>query len=290
MVTTEQHRRRSDRIMLALPLQVTGADLNGAHFSVNAETALISRYGGTIAIARKLAPDQELTIRNTLRNREGVVRVVGQVRTQGEKIIYGVTFVYANSNLWGINFPPLDGTEVAVVRRLMECLACKSRELVYLDEVETLVLEANSALARHCKRCELLTIWREASHDFNEEPEQLPSRHDKLPDSFRIPSPPASPAPPRDKDERKRQRLPMKMTVCVRFVGFADEVTSTTDVSRGGFSFSSKKFYAIGSRVETCVPFTPGGANIFVPGEIRHSKAASDGKTFRYGVKYLDPR
>lgn len=287
---TEQHRRRSDRIMLALPLQVIGVDLDGAHFSVSAETVLVSRYGGTIAIARKLAPDQDLTIRNTLRNREGIVRVVGQVAHQGENITYGIKFADANSNLWGINFPPLDGTEPAVVRKLMECLACKSREVTYLDEVETLVLEANAALARHCKRCGLLTIWKEAAYEFNEEPEQLPARHGTLPDSFRIPPPPPPPPSPRDKDERKRQRLSMKMTLCVRYAGFEDEVTTTADVSRGGFSFSSKKFYAIGSRVQTCVPFTKGGANIFVPGEIRHSKTLADGKTFRYGVKYLDPR
>lgn len=268
--------RRSDRVVIELPIVVTGTDCMGDMFLEQSSTMVVGRHGAKIALTRKLAPDQEINIRCHATGRESDVRVVGQIGTSPEgTFYYGVALLDPDIDLWGIEFPSAEEAEGAVGRVLLECVRCHTRELVYLYEFEAEVLEANRSVSRYCRKCTDATVWREVTLPAGEE---LPA--EAVPERF---------APPlkRTKNDRKHVRLDLKVNVCIRDPMYGEEVVVTENVSRGGFRFRSKKHYAEGWLIEAALPYTPGGPNIFAPARIMYTEELGTGGESVYGVAYV---
>ncbi len=183
--------RRSDRVCLTLLLEASGRDAEGKEFVEPARTMLISRHGGVIVLKRNLATGQEVHLRRTLpeeAHRSAITRVIRNVGSQtgahtgtqssgaaggaaqaasgltgGQ--MYSVECVDPNADLWGVEFPALEGSQEFVARMLLECSFCGSREVVYLNEFELGGFEKNRGTARHCKVCDVPTIWTQAPHE-----------------------------------------------------------------------------------------------------------------------------
>lgn len=273
-------QRRSDRIHLAVPIHVTGTDVNGEVFAEEAETRVLTRHGATVVLKRMLAPQQEIVIRHLPAGEEAEFRVVGQIGGRSEGYVYGVTLVDPTIDFWRINFPPLTESAKAAGRVLLQCGGCGERQVVYLDELEAEVFGMNRNISWPCQRCRETTLWAEAHHE-------APSKRD----SGRAQTRPERKAPPahsrpRTQNERKHARVRTKLTACVRQAGLADEVVHTENVSRGGFRFKSRRRYLEGSEVQVAVPYAPESANIFVPARVAYAvEKPSEGLT-EYAVAY----
>jgi hypothetical protein len=271
--------RRSDRLPLNLPVQVSGSDSFGQFFMEEGRTDLVSRHGAKILISQALVPEQEILVRCLKTGLESEARVVGQVGKSSAGYFYGIEFLEANLNVWGIEFPPLNESENAVARVLLECGHCHSQELVYLDELEAEVFETNKSLSRLCKRCNDTALWKQAASN--------PSSHVIAHTSEGDSAPKTSAALTRTQNERKDIRVTLKMVACIRGMQCGEEVVTTENVSRGGIRFKSAKFYAPGSSVEVAVPFAHGTSNIFALAQISNAEfLPSEGLTL-YGVAYV---
>jgi hypothetical protein len=271
--------RRSDRVSLAIPVEVMGNDLSGEFFKQEGRTLIVSRHGAAIVVNRKLVPHQEITIRCLPTKQEADAQVVGQVGGQEGSYIYGMAFLDPTVNIWNIHFPPKAEGEQAAGRLLLECGGCHTREVAYLHELEVEVYEANKSLSRSCKTCRDYTIWKESAYEAppeREAPTPLPEAAGR----------PAAPAP-RTQNERKHVRLGVKLQACVRHAGFEDEIVATENVSRGGMCFKSHKIYLEGSRIDVAIPYSPYGANIFVPARIMRVQEITGENMKLYGVMYL---
>lgn len=154
-----QNQRRSDRVIIRVPVRRSAVDATGEKFSEEGHTLTINRHGATIALNRKLSPGLRLTIRSVTNEKESSALVMGQMGGQSNVRIYGIALLEPNPNLWGIQFPPLPESEEGLAKVLMECSACKAREVVYLDELETDVFEGNQNLPRSCSQCGTWTLW-----------------------------------------------------------------------------------------------------------------------------------
>src|SRR3979409_189494 len=129
-----------------MPIEVHGTEITGQDFAELTQTHLLSRHGAALVLSRKLAPMQQITIRNIGTSMEASARIIGQMGGQHEAYIYGVALMDSKVNLWGINFPPLTEADRALFRLLLECNVCLEREIVYLDELESEVFEANQQI------------------------------------------------------------------------------------------------------------------------------------------------
>jgi PilZ domain len=271
-----QDARRSDRVPVELPIVVAGTDAMGAGFLEQTRTVMVGRHGAKILSTRMLVPDQEINVRCLKTARESDARVVGQLGSEGSSHFYGVELLDNDPDLWGIEFPSTSESESAVGRVLLECVRCHSQELAYLDEFEVEVLEANQSLSRHCRRCTDTSVWKKSTAREGAEP-------------------PAQPPPPhavektirRSRNDRKHVRLDLKVEVCIHHPQLGEEVTTTVNVSRGGFRFRSSKGYGEGWVVEAALPFSKGGANIFTPARIVYVGESPGEKAYVYGVMYL---
>jgi hypothetical protein len=277
----KKHPRRSDRVSIAMPIQVSGTEITGQDFMETTRTHLLSRHGAALVLSRKLAPMQQITIRNLATGAEGTAKVIGQMGGQTDAYIYGVSLLDKSINFWKINFPELSESEQAVFRLLLECNACEERELIYLGELESEVFEVNRHITRHCKRCGDATVWQLAPH----EPAAAPQENPEEPKTSRVRT---HPGMPRNKNDRKHVRVQMKMTACVRQPGFpGEEHAEVVNISRGGLSFLSAHTYFQGSILEVAAPYATGSANVFVPSRVVRIQKLEDKKTTRYGVAYI---
>jgi len=271
--------RRSDRIAIELPIVVTGSDAMGSGFLEQGITAVIGRHGAKILLQRKLAPHQEINVRCLNTSKESDARIIGQVGgTLDGFFYYGVELLDSDTNIWDIEFPPVDESEVAVGRVLLECIRCHSRELVYLHEIEAEVFEVNRSLSRSCRKCADLSVWRDTHLRADEELPQAAPEPTVMP-----PSPP----PKRTRNDRKHLRLDLKVEVCIRYPQYGEEVAQTVNVSRGGFRFKSKKHYREGWVIEAALPYQRGGANIFAAARIVYAGEAPSERVNVYGVAYI---
>jgi len=276
-----ENQRRSDRVNIKVPVRISAMDATGQKFSAHGHTLTISRNGATIALDRKLTPGLSLTISPDTSNRESSAIVMGQIGGQSGVHVYGIAVLEPNVNLWGIQFPPLAESEEGLVKLLLECSACKAREVVYLNELETDVFEGNHNLPRSCSQCATWTLWVQTSvelagGDSGIKSKTMPESSITLVDSA--------------KNKRKHVRVHVKMKACIRHPGFEDEIVEVKDVSRGGLSFLSSKGYIEGSRIEVAVPYSGGKANIFVAARINRAQQLPGKELTKYGVQYIRSR
>jgi len=289
---TLERLRRSDRISISIPVEIFGADFTGEHFVEQCKTVIVSRHGATIIVSRKLAPDLELILKRRGTMKEALVRVIGQIGGQHEGYVYGVALMDNNINLWNIYFPILDESQSAVGRALLECGHCKNREIVYMNEVEAEVYEANLALQRNCGACGNSAVWKSVPGELVEEANvPVPSEAaapstTEAADPGAAPPAPAEPPPP-VMSRRKDLRIKSNMPACIRQPGFDEEVVACDDISRGGLAFRSTKRYFLGSRIEVANPYAAGAANIFVPARIVFTQELPKEGMYKYGVSYL---
>jgi hypothetical protein len=262
--------RRSDRISLEIPIQVSGSDGEARSFVDDTHTVLVSRHGAKILRWRKLVPEQEITVGCPGTGKEATAKVVGQLGEEGGKYAYGIAFLDAEVNPWDIEFPPLAESEQAVGRALLECLSCHAREITYLDDMEAESLETNGRLSRACKRCGTC-LWKVSS--------------DQVSAPERPPTEPMAPSVP--EAHSAKTHLGLRLKACLRHPQFGDEVVATETVSRAGFTFKSAKNYEATMPLQVAVPFLPGGANIFAPIQIERAEFLPAERVTRYAVSYI---
>ncbi len=270
-------KRRSDRISVQLPIIISGTDVMGKDFVESARTVLIARYGAKILCQRKLSPQLEIVIHCLMTSEDAHARVVGQVRESAEGIYYGVELLDQDIDLWGVEFPPVELSESAIGRVLVECTPCHRRELAYLNEFEAEVLERSRSLWRHCRRCRETSLWKET---WLRPDEELPKEEEVAAQN------PTPPPPKRTSDDRKHTRLDLQMEALIRDPQGWEEAVVSENISRGGLRFKSKKHYAEDWTIEVALPYSRGGANIFCAAKIKHiGKVEEEGQTI-YGVAY----
>lgn len=280
MATTAS--RRSERVCLTLLLEVSGSDPDGKPFVAGAHTLLISRHAGVIVANHVFRADQLVHVRRTAKHeshREGMARVIGQFGRQGDKFLYGIECVDDNVDLWGVEFPPLEKSEEAVARMLLECTYCHDREVLYLNPMQLESFETNHGLARHCKTCDTPSMWGPASHEDPKSAAHAAAMRgfgDRTVSGFAGAN-----------EQRAAVRLKTQLTACVRQPDTDDELAVCEELSSEGLSFRSKRRYVESSQIAIAVPYADATANIFIPARVVRVEAIPSAGLFRHGTEYI---
>jgi len=162
-------RRRSERIRKQVAVLLIGTDAQGKSFMEETGTVLLSRHGASLISAHKLAIQQELLIVQRERDSETPVRVVTRLDASGNSYTYGVAFLEADIDFWGINFALSPEAATSDLCPILECGVCGTRESAGSGELETGMYECRGGVLRYCRRCGSPTSWKLA---LTEIPEQ----------------------------------------------------------------------------------------------------------------------
>lgn len=274
-------KRRSDRLMLTIPLLVQGVDAKGRTFKDEARTISLNRHGARVQVARPLRAGQTLMLTNLVGRRETEFRVVGPVAPiteQGGE--WGVECLDPTENIWGIQFPPVSEEEGRGSKALLECRQCHAVALLRLSLVEVEVLETSGLLTQACTSCELATPWGYAEKQvaMSGPPEEAAMVAEAQAE--------ARAAARGGIDQRKYRRVSLQLPLMVRDYYGGVEMSKTENVSKGGFCFVSERDYHIGEGVLVVCPHNPSAQNIEVRARIVRQRPVEGTKRKVYGVRY----
>ena len=273
--------RRSDRVSIAVPIQVFGTEFTGEAFMEQTQTQLLSRHGAALVLSRKLVPQQQIVVRNMITRREAAAQIVGLIGGEPDAYIYGVSFLDPTLKLWDVNFLPLSAEDEASFRLVLQCQVCANLEQVLLKEFETDVFDANRDLTRDCRRCGEPTRWQVAAQEvLAERPRNGNARR------ARASSPYAN--DPVSQNERKGPPEKLNISACVRQPGFdGQEIVEVEKVSPDGLSFLSARSYYSGSILDVAAPYKLEAANVFVRSRLIRIQDMPGTVRKRYDVGYL---
>lgn len=238
MGTTQ--KRRSDRLMLTIPLLARGIDAGGKGFETSAHTITLSQNGAQVHIPYPLRSGQTIHLINLAAHCEADFRVVESVPPSvedgGE---YGVECLEPNKNIWRILFFAPEEGEAAEAKALLECRICRTLALTKLSVGEVQLLRTAGVAAKRCHTCNASTPWKYA--------EISPAEQ-----GIGWGSMVAGPA-----QQRRHRRICMQLPIGVRDRHNGVEFTRTENVSRGGFCFTSKRKYQAGQNVVVALASDP---------------------------------
>ena len=101
-------RRRSKRVLLSIPIDVTGTATNGVEFKENTRTLVVNAHGALIALTAQVKAGQVLTVVNRATNQVSQCRVIYLGNAQADKVQMGIEFVKPTPYFWQLDFPPDD--------------------------------------------------------------------------------------------------------------------------------------------------------------------------------------
>jgi len=269
--------RRSERVLLRIPIRVVGNDTHGNAFDETTYTLVVNRSGALIAVAHLL--HQGAVIKITNLNTQiscsfvVVMRAAGSLSGTPE---WGVKCREPEMGIWGVHFPERseEPAEADLTHVLLECRECSSREMAALTAEEYRRLEAQSRLPRPCPRCGVIKDWKFVVTEIG-----LGGISPSLP----VPS--ASGLTPRHEADRPRdQTLAVKLPLEIRRPDGSEESTKTENISESSLCFACDLEMQIGDRVYVSVGLDPPAEKRDIPAcIIWRSPAQGKGRAF-YGA------
>jgi hypothetical protein len=107
-LTLDPGRRRSMRVLLSVPIQVTGKTVEQQDFLEDTRTLVVNAHGALISLAAKVTAGQQITLANRSTRKSSDCRVVYLGNPSSGKIQMGIEFVKPCPSFWQIDFPPDD--------------------------------------------------------------------------------------------------------------------------------------------------------------------------------------
>jgi hypothetical protein len=104
------NRRRSQRVLMSIPVRVSGKTDVGLHFEEETQTVAISAHGALILVSTQVHRGQRLTLSN-VQTKAALECVVAHIaKYQSSQTQVGVEFMLPNPIFWHVAFPPKDWT------------------------------------------------------------------------------------------------------------------------------------------------------------------------------------
>jgi PilZ domain-containing protein len=272
--------RRSERVLLKIPIQVKGKGTDGKPFQEKTFTLVINRHGARVTMKSNPRPNDQITVTNLYNNSSCPFRVVGRTgQSLGQGPEWGVECLEPDRDFWGIYFPEKKGAadEVELIDALLECAKCGSRELAQMEREQYQALTAQSSIRRPCPKCKKETDWK---FSFVE---------DELGELFEANSPPepvaTEPAVGAKTERRKAKRLTLKVPLRVRLENGREEITRTENYSKTGACFISKLDMKPNQRLFLTVGYAAGSNEIESRARVVWRRSVEGTQQHVYGVE-----
>jgi hypothetical protein len=106
--TPDPGRRRSMRVLLSVPILVTGKTVDNKDFREETRTLVVNAHGALISLAAGVASGQRFTVHNKATEQSIECKIVYLGNPQAGKTQMGIEFVKPLASFWQIDFPPDD--------------------------------------------------------------------------------------------------------------------------------------------------------------------------------------
>jgi len=271
-------QRRSERVLLRIPIRVEGKDTQGDPFDELSYTLVVNQAGGLIVASHLMLPGAVIKITN-LNNQ---VSCFFQVVMRAAKSLsgtpeWGVKCLDPEVEIWGVHFPPKteEPAQEGLIHVLLECRECNYREMTALTVEQYRRLVSYSSLPRPCPKCDFPRDWTFAVVENGPE---KPS-----------PTLPATSiselAAQRELSQRQEKRLGVKLPVGIRLQDGSEETSTTENISKTGLCFACNLELQVGDRLYVRVGLDSPEEQRDIPARIMWRRPSKEtGRAF-YGAK-----
>lgn len=275
-----EKKRRSERVLLRIPIEVAGTDAGGKPFKEKSFTLFLNRNGARIGLQAPVQPGDRISITNLQNNMKCPFRVVERTgKSLGEGPEWGVECLEPELNFWGIMFPAKSAAPVAenLIDALLECSGCKARELAKLTMEDYRQLTYRSSINRACERCGASTDWGFGFADAGQED-----------DLFPIKNAPTAAEDAEGAERRRAKRLTVKLPVRIRLQSGREESARTENISKTGISFMSEAEIKEGEPIRLAVGAAAEKGELNLKGTVVWKRQMEGFQHFLYGVSLIE--
>lgn len=103
---TDPKQRRSQRLLLRIPVLVRGLKAGEEPFQEESHTMVVNAHGALLLLAAEVRTGQELVLKNRTTQDEQTCKVVYLGPADSGKVQVGVEFTQPAPNFWRVSFPP----------------------------------------------------------------------------------------------------------------------------------------------------------------------------------------
>jgi len=280
MNTDTSDRRRSDRLLMTIPLRVEWLDAEGHAVEQAARAISLNRYGARIRMPKALDCGQAVRLMSPIGHFRADFKVVDHISpAEGEDHEYGVECLNDNENFWAIEFPDSNRVDAEDAHVLLECRMCHSIALLPLTLTEVATLRSMGLVARPCQTCLKDTPWRYAAvrvpPNRMEDGKSIERGSNWLTANMEF-------------IERGHQRVLMQLPLGVRDWQGGVDVTRTENTSESGFCFTSEKRYLPGEIVSVLFPFDAATQSPEIPARIVREEVIEGSNRRIFGATFED--
>jgi hypothetical protein len=104
------NQRRSQRILLSVPVVVSGKHANGVPFSEDTTTMVVNAHGALILLREPVIVGELLTVTHVVTGEELDCTVKDIEPGQHKMAEIGIEFAHPNPRFWRVSFPPVGWT------------------------------------------------------------------------------------------------------------------------------------------------------------------------------------
>lgn len=108
----ERNRRRSERVVLPVPVRLSALMPDGKRISIEAQTLVVNAHGGLLDVGMEMVRGQQIRLSN---QKTEIVTTGKVLRVEGsEEGRFSVAFEFESPapHFWPVSFPPADWSSV----------------------------------------------------------------------------------------------------------------------------------------------------------------------------------
>jgi hypothetical protein len=110
--TTEKSRRRSERVVLRIPLQLSAKMPDGKRISIEVHTLVVNAHGGLLDVGMEMPTGQQVILSNSRPERVASGKVVRVEGSEEGRFSVAFEFEFPAPSFWPVSFPPPDWASV----------------------------------------------------------------------------------------------------------------------------------------------------------------------------------
>jgi hypothetical protein len=103
-----RNRRRSERVVLRVPLQLSAKMPDGKRVCIEAHSLVVNAHGGLLDVGLELLAKQQVLLSNTGTEKVATAKVVRVKGSEDGRFSVAVEFEFPAPTFWPITFPPPD--------------------------------------------------------------------------------------------------------------------------------------------------------------------------------------
>jgi hypothetical protein len=108
----EKNRRRSERVVLRVPLLLSAIMPEGKRISIQVQTMVVNAHGGLLDVGLELVRGQNIRLSNLKMEIIRTARIVRVERTEEGRFSVAFEFEVPAPHFWPVTFPPPDWSSV----------------------------------------------------------------------------------------------------------------------------------------------------------------------------------